>query len=220
MPESVVAAPDFGSVLFALDVRGALTLAFVPTIVSLHFVDLFDSISTLMGVSQSAGLLDEHGHPKNLRQALVVDAFATLGAGLLGTSSGTAYIESAAGIEVGGRTGRTAVVTALCFVPCLFLAPLAAMVPPYATAPVLVLVGALMFRTVSHLSLERLEDAIPAYLTIVLIPLTFQITQGILWGFVSHVGLYVLAGRRREVAPTMYALAAIAIGLLALEAAT
>ncbi len=220
VPESLVAAPDFATVTLALDVRGALALTYVPIIVSLLFTDLFDSVSTLIGVSQAGGLLDADGNPKNLRQALVVDALATLGGGLLGTSSGTAFIESSAGIEVGGRTGRTSVVTALCFVPCLFFAPVAGMVPAYATAPVLVLVGAMMFRTVSRLSLERLEDAIPVFLTIALIPLTFSITQGILWGFVSHVGLYVLAGRRREVAPMMYGLAAASVGLLALESMT
>jgi adenine/guanine/hypoxanthine permease len=127
------------------------------------------------------------------------------------------YIESAAGIEVGGRTGLTSVVTALCFLPCLFVAPLAQAVPQYATAPVLLLVGGLMFASVRDLPSERLEDALPAYLSIVLIPLTFSITQGILWGIISHVGLYLLAGRAREVHPVMYGLAVSAVGLLAIE---
>src|SRR3989441_7587468 len=118
---------------------------------------------------------------------------------------------------MGGRTGLTSVFTALCFLPCLFVGPLAASVPPYAAAPILVLVGALMFRSVRQLPMERLEDAIPAFLTIVLIPLTFSITQGILWGLLSHTILYVLAGRRREVTPMMYTLAAVAAGLLLLE---
>jgi AGZA family xanthine/uracil permease-like MFS transporter len=126
-------------------------------------------------------------------------------------------MESAAGISAGGRTGLTSVFTALCFLPCFFVAPLAAMVPPYATASVLVLVGAAMFRSVRAIDFGRLEDGLPAFLTIVLIPLTFSITQGILWGFISHVGMYCMAGRRREVHPVMYALAAIAVGLLALE---
>ena len=125
--------------------------------------------------------------------------------------------ESSAGVEVGGRTGWTSVFTALCFLPCLFLAPVAGMVPAYATAPVLILVGALMFRSVAKLPMEKLEDVIPAFLTIILIPLTFSITQGILWGFMSHVGLYLMAGRRKEIHPMMFGLAAISIGLLALE---
>ncbi len=217
LPESWVSMPDFTSVFLKLDPMGALSLALLPAIVSILFTDLFDSISTFVGVSQAAGLTDEKGDPRNLREGLIVDAFATFGAGLAGTSSGTAYIESASGIEMGGRTGLTAVVTALCFLPCLFFSPVAQVVPPHATAPVLVLVGALMFRSVSKLDLSRIEDAVPCFLTLVLIPLTFSITQGILWGFVSHVGLYVLAGRRREISLALWAVAAVSAGLIALE---
>lgn len=217
LPTSVVSLPDFSSTFFRLDFLGSLRLALVPSILAFCFTDLFDSISTFVGVSQATGLLDEKGDPPRLQQGLVVDAFATLTAGLFGTSSGTAYIESAAGIEVGGRTGRTAIFTALCFLPCLFVGPLAAMVPPYATAPVLILVGGLMFRTVSEIPLSRLEDSVPAFLTIALTPLTFSITQGILWGFLTHVGAYWVAGRRREIAPTMYVVAAVSALLLVIE---
>ncbi|MBI3544280.1 MAG: NCS2 family permease [Deltaproteobacteria bacterium] len=216
-PERILAPPDFSSVFLKLDIRGALKWSLAPIIISIMFTDLFDSISTFIGVSQATGMLDKSGQPKNLREGLIVDAFATLCAGLAGTSSGTAYIESSAGIEMGGRTGLTSVFTALCFLPCFFISPLAGMVPPYATAPVLIIVGALMFRSVAHLSLSKFEDLVPAFLTIVLIPLTFSITQGILWGFISHVGLYTMAGRRREVEPTMWAIAAISVGLLVME---
>jgi len=216
VPASIVSAPDF-SLLFALDPRGALRLAFVPAIVAILFTDLFDSIATFIGVSQAANLVDEDGEPLRLKEGLVVDALATLGAGLLGTSSGTAYVESTAGVEVGGRTGLTAVVTALCFLPLLLLGPLAGMVPPHATAPVLVVVGALMFRGVRSLGLDRLEEVVPAYLTMILIPLTFSITQGILWGFVTHAGLHALVGRARDVKAWGWALAGVAVVLLALE---
>ena len=212
----MVSPPDFG-VFLKLDALGALKAAYLPAIAAICFTDLFDSISTFVGVSQATGMVDEKGHPRNLREGLIVDAWATLGAGLAGTSSGTAYIESAAGIEAGGRTGLTAVITALCFLPCLFLAPLAGMVPGFATAPVLILVGALMFRSVRGLKLEALEDAVPAYLTLVLIPLTFSITQGLLWGFLSQAGLYALAGRAREVGKGLWSLAALSAGLLLLE---
>ena len=218
-PDVLFSAPDFSSVFLKLDIMGALKLSLLPAILSIFFTDLFDSISTFIGVSQAAGLLDKEGNPLRLREGLIVDALATLCAGLLGTSSGTAYIESSAGIEAGGRTGLTSVFTALCFLPCLFLAPLAGMVPAYATAPVLILVGALMFRSVARLSFDKLEDIVPAFLTIVLIPLTFSITQGILWGFISHVGLYLMAGRRREIPPMLYGLAAVSLGLLALARA-
>ncbi|HKR12511.1 MAG TPA: NCS2 family permease [Pyrinomonadaceae bacterium] len=219
-PEQIVSAPDFHTVFLKLDILGALKLSLLPAIIAILFTDLFDSISTFMGVSHASGLLDEHGNPRNLRQGLVVDSVATFGAGLAGTSSGTAYIESIAGINVGGRTGLTSVFTALCFLPCFFLAPLAGMVPPYATAPVLVLVGAAMFKSVAEINFGKIEEGLPAFLTIILIPLTFSITQGILWGFIAHVGLYLIVGRRKEIHPVMYVLALIAVGLLLLEHST
>src|SRR5690349_6340099 len=216
-PPQIFSAPDFKTVFLKLDIWGALKLSLLPAIIGILFTDLFDSISTFIGVAHAADLLDENGNPRNLRQGLIVDSLATLGAGLAGTSSGTAYIESIAGISSGGRTGLTSVFTALCFLPCFFLAPLAGMVPPYATAPVLILVGASMFKSVSHIDFRKIEEGLPAFLTIILIPLTFSITQGILWGFISHVGLYLVTGRGRDVHPVMYVLAAIAIGLLWLE---
>jgi AGZA family xanthine/uracil permease-like MFS transporter len=216
-PEKFFSLPDFSGTFFKLDIWGAFKLSLLPAMVSIMFTDLFDSLSTFIGVSHAANLLDEEGHPKNLQQGLIVDSVATFGAGLFGSSSGTAYIESVAGIEMGGRTGWTSVFTALCFLPCLFIAPLAGVVPPYATSVVLLLVGVLMFKSVKELVLEQLEDSIPAFLTIILIPLTFSITQGILWGFISHVALYLLAGRAREIHPLMYLLAIISIGLVWLE---
>ena len=217
MPEHLFSTPDFKTVFLKLDIWGALKLSLLPAIIGILFTDLFDSISTFIGVAHAGGLLDEEGHPRNLKQGLIVDSFATFGAGLAGTSSGTAYIESIAGINVGGRTGMTSVFTALCFLPCFFLAPLAGAVPGFATAPVLVLVGAAMFRSVGKISFAKIEEGLPAFLTIILIPLTFSITQGILWGFISHVGLYLMVGRRREIHPVMYVLAFVAVGLLALE---
>ena len=219
-PASFFSAPDFQTVFLKLDILGALKLSLLPAIIAILFTDLFDSISTFIGVAHAADLLDENGHPRNLKQGLIVDSFATLGAGLAGTSSGTAYIESVAGINMGGRTGLTSVFTALCFLPCFFLAPLAGMVPAYATASVLILVGASMFRSVSQVSFAKIEEGLPAFLTIILIPLTFSITQGILWGFISHVGLYLIVGRRREIHPVMYVLAVVSIGLLLLEHAS
>lgn len=216
MPAHVFAIPDI-TLLGKLDVVGALKLSLVPAIAAILFTDLFDSISTFIGVSQAAKLVDAEGEPLRLKEGLLVDAFATLGAAILGTSSGTAFIESTAGVEVGGRTGRTSVVTALCFLPCLVIGPLAEVVPPHATAPVLVVVGALMFKSVKTLALDALEDALPAYLTILLIPLTFSITQGILWGFIAHCVAYALAGRAAEIKPGTWGLGAVSVGLLLLE---
>ncbi|MEW6322589.1 MAG: NCS2 family permease [Acidobacteriota bacterium] len=216
-PDRWVSAPDFSSVFLQLDARAALTWALAPAIVTVMLTDLFDSLSTFVGVSQAAGLHDATGRPLRLRQGLIVDAFATLGAGLAGSSPGTAYVESIAGIRMGGRTGRSAVVTALCFVPCLFVAPAAAAVPPYATAAVLIMVGVAMFRSVADVPFERLEVGLPAFATLVLIPLTFSITQGILWGFILYVALHALAGRRAEIGATLWLLAIVSAGLLVLE---
>jgi AGZA family xanthine/uracil permease-like MFS transporter len=181
--------------------------------------DFFDSVSTFMGVAAATGLTGRDGRPINLRQGLLVDALATLGSGLAGTSPGTTYVESAAGIRMGGRSGRAAVVTALCFLPCLFVAPLAAAVPDYATAGVLVLVGLTMFQMVTTIDFPSVEDGLPAFVTIVLMPLTLSITQGLLWGFLLHALLHAVTGRAREVTPTLWALAGVAAGLLAIESA-
>jgi AGZA family xanthine/uracil permease-like MFS transporter len=213
-PERIVSAPDFSSVFLKLDVLGALRLALLPAIVTILFTDLFDSLSTFIGVASAADLVDRDGKPINLRRGLIVDAFATFGAGLAGTSPGTAYVESIAGIRMGGRTGRASVVTALCFAPCLFVAPLAAAVPDYATAAVLVLVGLTMFQTVTTIDFASLEDGLPAFVTIVLIPLTLSISQGILWGFLLQALLYVVVGRARELKPALWLLAAVSAGLL------
>jgi adenine/guanine/hypoxanthine permease len=216
-PQSWFSAPDFSSVFFQLDIAGALQLALIPAIITVMMTDLFDSLSTFIGVAQAANLVDEHGEPKRLRQGLIVDAFATFGAGLFGSSSGTAYVESIAGIRMGGRTGLTAVVTALCFLPCLFIAPVASAVPAYATSAVLILVGVSMFQTITRVAFDRLEIAIPAFATLILIPLTFSITQGILWGFILHAILHTVAGRSRDVTAPAWGLAAISVVLLVIE---
>lgn len=217
VPERLVSPPDFSSVFLKLDPAGALQLVLLPAIIAILFTDLFDSLSTFIGVANASGLTDADGRPLNLRRGLIVDAVATLTSGLAGTSSSTAYVESIAGIRMGARTGRASVVTAICFVPCLFIGPLAAAVPTYATAPVLMLVGVAMFQMVREIDFSTLEDSLPGFATLILIPLTFSISQGILWGFILHTVLYTLAGRRREIPIALWALAAIAAGLLLLD---
>ena len=165
-PGRLASAPDFSSAFLALDIRGALHLALLPAILAILFTDLFDSLSTFIGVASAAGLTEPDGRPLNLRRGLIVDAVATLASGLAGTSPGTAYVESIAGIRMGARTGRASVVTALCFVPCFFLAPLAAAVPGYATSAVLMLVGLSMFQSVSTIDFSSIEDALPAFVTV------------------------------------------------------
>jgi adenine/guanine/hypoxanthine permease len=217
MPEKIFSSPDFSSTFFKLDIVNSFSLALAPAIFALCFTDLFDSITTLVGVSHAGKILDSKGQPKNLRKGLIVDAWATLLAGVFGSSSGTAFIESSAGISAGAKTGRASVVTAFCFLPLLFLAPLAAVIPPFATAPILILVGASMFRSLENAFAGAWEDVVPGFLTLVLIPLTFSITQGILWGFISHVILYCFVGRMRELRPTLWIVSLISAVLLYIE---
>jgi len=217
VPERVTSTPALRSVLLRADPLGALQLGLAPTMIAIAMTDLFDSLSTFMGVAAASGLTDPDGRPLNLRRGLIVDAWATLGAALLGSSPGTAYVESISGISMGARTGRAAVVTALCFVPCLFLAPLAAMVPGWATAPVLIMVGVSMFAPVQRIDFSRLAEGVPAFATLILIPLTLSITQGLLWGFVLYALLHALTGRARELRPTVWAIAVMSGGLLVLD---
>jgi len=160
-------APDF-SWFFKLDIIESLKYSFIPVIFAMMFVDMFDSITTFVGVAEAADLKDDNGEPKNLKKSLIVDGFSTLFAGLFGTSAGTAYIESAAGIYQGGRTGFSAVISGLLFIPFMFFSPLAELVPAIATAPVLILVGVLMSGTLNKIDWKNLEFAIPAFLTIIL----------------------------------------------------
>jgi AGZA family xanthine/uracil permease-like MFS transporter len=216
-PEAWIGAPDFSSAFLQLDARGALSWSLAPAMITVLLTCLFDSLSTFIGVAHAANLLDANGEPKNLRRGLIVDAVATTASALVGSSPGTAYAESIAGIRMGGRTGLTAVTAAICFLPCLFIAPTAAAIPTYATAPVLILVGVAMFQTVTRLSFDELHLAVPAFATIILIPLTFSITQGILWGLVLHAALHAVSGRARELSGAAWGLAVVSVALLVLE---
>jgi len=200
--KGVFAAPDF-SLLFSLDIFGSLKLSLIPTMFALLFVDLFDSLSTFIGIAEASGLKDENGEPRNMKESLIVDAFSTLISGLCGTSSGSSYIESATGIAAGGRTGLTAVVAGLLFLPFMFFSPLLSVVPSIATAPALIIVGIFMITPILKINWTKYDDAIPAFLSIVLIPLTFSITQGIIWGFLSWTIIKLLTGKMKEVSPML-----------------
>lgn len=197
------AAPDF-SLLFQLDLTGSLTLALWPVIFAFAFTDLFDSLSTFVGVAEAANLYDENGDPRHIRQSLLTDAVATTMAGLLGTSPGTAYIESAVGIEQGGRTGLTAVVAAFLFLPFMFLSPLLSVIPSIATAPALILVGAFMMKPITKIDWTRMDEAIPCLLALVLIPFSYSITQGIIFGFLSWTILKTAVGKGKEISFTLW----------------
>ncbi len=194
----IVATPDF-SLIGKLDLVNSLQWSLWPVIFAFVFTDLFDSLSTFVGVAEAADLQGPDGEPRNLNRSLLTDAVATTLAGLLGTSPGTAYIESAVGIAQGGRTGLTAIVAGTLFLPFLFLSPLLSVVPAIATAPALVLVGAFMMQPVTKINWRELDSAVPAFLALVLIPFSYSITQGIIWGFLSWTVLKVAVGKQQEV---------------------
>ena len=214
VPTAVFAMPDF-DVLFKLDIAGALSLNLLVPMFTFLFTDIFDSLSTFLGVSEVGGFLDEQGQPKNVGKALLVDAIATTFSGLTGTSSGTTYIESASGIKEGGKTGLTVVVTGLLFFPFMFFSPLLSFVPAVATAPVLVLIGLFMMRPINKIDWDNFEESIPAFLSMVLIPLTYSITQGIVWGFLSYTVLKIFRGKITEIPLTIYVIDAFAVLSLA-----
>lgn len=177
--------PDF-SLLGKLNLKDSFTLALIPTAIAFMFTNLFDTISTLVGVSEAGNLLDKQGRPRNLKKSLLVDATATVLSGLFGTSPTTSYIESAAGIQQGARTGLTAVFAGLFFLPFLFLSPLLSMFPLYSTAPVLVIVGIFMLTPITKIEWNKIDIALPCFLAMILIPLTFSITHGIVAALLCH----------------------------------
>lgn len=210
LPESIVALPSL-SVFFRLDILGALKLGMIVPIFTFLFTDIFDSLSTFLGVSEVGGFIEKDGQPKNVGKALFVDAIATTISGLAGTSSGTTYIESASGVEEGGRTGLTAVVTGILFLPFMFLSPLLSFVPSVATAPILVLIGLFMMKPVAKINWIEYEESFPAFLALILIPLTYSITQGIVWGFLSYTLLKILKGKVSELPVTLIVIDIFAI---------
>ncbi len=199
------------SVLFALDLWGSLQLSLIPVMFAFLFTDMFDSLSTFIGVAEAANIKDENGEPRNVKESLIVDAFSTTISGLFGTSAGTSYIESATGVEEGGRTGLTAIVAGLLFLPFMFFSPLLSVIPSIATAPALILVGVFMMKPIIKINWENLDDAIPAFLGLTLIPLTYSITQGIIWSFISWTIIKLALGKKEEVTPTLIVIDLFAI---------
>ncbi|MFB0489939.1 AGZA family xanthine/uracil permease-like MFS transporter [Methylobacterium sp. OAE515] len=200
--------PSLAPTLFALDTTGALSAGLLNVILVLFLVELFDATGTLMGVAGRAGLLTA-GRMRRLDRALMADSAAVFAGSLLGTSSTTAYLESASGVEEGGRTGLTAATVAVLFLACLFFAPLAAAVPPYATAPALFYVACLMLRELVELDWDDLTEVVPACVTALLMPFTYSIATGVSCGFITYAALKLLAGRARDVKPIVWVIAAV-----------
>ena len=203
--------PDPSPTLLQLDIAGALEIGLVTIVFTFLFVDLFDTAGTLVGLAHRAGMLDAEGRLPRLRNALLADSTATVAGGLLGTSTTTSYIESAAGINAGGRTGLTAVVVAGLFLLCLFFSPLAQTVPSYATAPALLFVACLMARGLAELDWEDATEYAPAVLTAVAMPLTFSIAHGIGLGFIAYAAIKIISGRFDSCPPAVIVIALLFI---------
>jgi AGZA family xanthine/uracil permease-like MFS transporter len=210
LPETLIANPDFSSVFFQLDIAGVFSFGVAGAIFTLLFTDMFDSISTFLGVASVAGMVDEDGEPKNFKKALLVDAISTTISGLFGSSSGTTYVESAAGVEQGGRTGLSAVVTGLLFIPFLWFAPVLQVIPAIAVAPALILVGFFMLRIISGIDWKNYEEGIPAFIGLVVIPFTYSINQGISWSLIAYLMLKIYNGKIKETGFLLWLIVAFA----------
>ncbi len=197
--------PSMSATFMQMDVRGAWEYGLFSIIFTFTIVELFDNMGTLLGLTRKAKLMNDKGEIENIDKALTTDAMGTMMSATFGTSTVTSYVESAAGIAEGGRTGLTAVVVAGLFVVSLVFAPLIGIVPGFATAPALILVGALMMAEIGSVSFADLTEGLPAFLTIIMMPLTFSIANGFAFGFISYTFLKVLAGKAKDVSWIMWA---------------
>ena len=200
--------PSLAPTFLQLDIMGALSVGILNVVLVFFLVELFDATGTLMGVANRAGLLKQ-GKMDRLNKALLADSTAIMAGSLLGTSSTTAYIESASGVQAGGRTGLTALTVAALFLLCLFFSPLAGVVPAYATAPALLYVSCLMLRELVDLNWEDTTEAVPAVLTALMMPFTYSIANGVAFGFITYSGLKLFTGRMREVPIIVWIISAV-----------
>ena len=210
-PEAVFALPDF-SLFGAMRFDTVFTWGAVIPIFSFLFVDFFDSLSTFFGLGELGDFMGtKEEAPKKLKRAFIADSVTTIFSGFAGTSPGTAYIESATGIKEGGRTGVTAITTGLLFIPFMFLSPLIAAIPPVAIAPVLVIVGTYMMAPLIKINWTSLEVALPAFLALVLMPLTYNLSVGISWGILSYSAIKLLTGKAKDISITLWIINIIVI---------
>jgi adenine/guanine/hypoxanthine permease len=201
--------PSLGPIFFKFEWNSILSLDMLIVLFTFLFVDMFDTVGTLIGVSTKAGMLTEDGQVPRAKQALLADAIGTTVGAIFGTSTVTTYVESAAGVEEGGRTGLTSLVTAALFLLAIFLSPLFLLVPGAATAPALILVGVFMMSPVREIDFTDMTEAIPAFLTIIMMPLAYSIAEGIVFGIISYVVIKVLSGKGKSVSIATYIVAAV-----------
>jgi AGZA family xanthine/uracil permease-like MFS transporter len=205
LPTALVSLPHPSATLLQLDLRGAIHLGLLEIIFAFLFVDLFDNVGTLVGVCEQGGFVKDGKIPR-VGRALLADAVGTVFGSLTGTSTVTSYIESAAGVAAGARTGFANVAVAALFLVAAFFSPLAAAIPGFATAPALVLVGALMTQSIARVNWSDFTDAFPAFVTVLATPLTFSIATGLSLGLISYTVIKVAAGKHREVSPLLWIL--------------
>lgn len=209
-----ISVPSLAPTLMQMDFSGILSLDFFVVMFAFLFVDLFDTLGTLIGVASKADMLDKDGKLPRIRGALLSDAIGTSVGAMLGTSTTTTFVESASGVAVGGRTGLTAVVAAILFGLSLFLSPIFLAIPSFATAPALVVVGFLMLTSITKINFDDFTEAIPAYVAIIAMPFMYSISEGIAMGVISYVVINVVTGKMKEkkISPLMYVLAVLFIG--------
>ncbi len=200
-----------------LDILGALKWGFFGSIFTLMFIDMFDSIGTLVACCHQAGMVDKNNRIKGLDRLLGIDAIATMVGALFGTSTTTSYAESAAGIEQGGRSGLTSIVTGILFLLALLFIPVVRIVPEYATAPALIMVGLFMMKEVKKIDFANIEEAFPAFIIMVMIALSYSISTGLAFGFVSYTVIKLVSGKARDIKPAMWIIALLCLLFLTLE---
>lgn len=218
LPESFFSMPpSIQPTAFQLDISAALSWGLIGAIFSFMFVDLFDSVGTLVACSYEADLVEEDGTIQKIDKMLSADAIATIFGAMMGTSTTTTYIESASGIEDGGRTGLTAFTVAMLFLAALFLTPIIGIVPSYATAPALVAVGIFMFKNITKIPMEHWADTVAVFMIIILMPLTYSISMGLTFGFLFWTLLKSISGNFDEIHPVMWVISILSAGNLWIE---
>jgi len=205
------------AISFQLNILGALKWGFFGSIFTLMFIDMFDSVGTLVACCHQANMVDENNRIKGLDRLLGIDAVATMIGAVLGTSTTTAYIESAAGIEQGGRTGLTSIVTGVLFLLALLFVPIVGIVPEYATAPALIMVGLFMMKEVKKIDFANLEEAFPAFIIMVMIALSYSISTGLAFGFISFTLIKIVSAKAKEIRAAMWVIAILSILFLTLD---
>ena len=201
--------PSAAPIAMKLDIIGAFKLSLIGPIFSFMFVDLFDTLGTLISCSKQMGMVDEKGHIQGLGKMLYTDVSATIAGAMMGTSTVTTFVESAAGVAIGARTGLASVVTALMFIGALFFAPIVGVVPAYATAPALIIVGVYMFKNVKDLDFTDMKSLFPAFIIIVAMPLTYSISIGLSLGFLAYILLHLLTGDFKKINFTLLFIGAL-----------